>query len=501
MTNAINFERDIFISYAHIDNQPLNPDDKGWVSLFDYALKNRLAQILGREADVWRDRKLKGIDVLDDEILSQFPNLKVFISILSPRYFNSDYCKLELKEFLEAAQHSGGLHIGTKSRVVPVVKTPVDMDLLQKEFKGALGYNFFAEDDSGRFREFGWDGESESITKLKRKIDDVAQDVSKLIELMENGVSQDEDSLQDMANTDPNKTVYLARATSDMERERENILRDLKTQGYTVLPNKLLPRDATFNEHVNGYLGRCKLAIHLIGEKYGWIPEDEERSIVELQFSLSQEASLNRLVWLPGERSRIEDQRLKNFVDALNDDAISQPNTELITDNLESFKTMIIDSLKELETVEDGDGQTNLEETVSRVYLVYDESDSKYAAAIDDYLYNQGIEVLRPTFVGHEHEQRTFHQDNLKVCDGVLVFCHSAGESWLNFRVNDLRKAPGFRNGKPLNVGGVYLCGDRSEFKDRYRSREVLVIKQFEQSGCGDLDPFLNRLKEGEGEN
>ena len=41
------FSNDIFISYAHIDNQPLIQDTEGWVSQFHHALEVRVDQLLG----------------------------------------------------------------------------------------------------------------------------------------------------------------------------------------------------------------------------------------------------------------------------------------------------------------------------------------------------------------------------------------------------------------------------------------------------------------------
>lgn len=60
------FENDIFISYAHIDDQPLVEGKKGWVSNFHRALEIRLAQLLGRRSRIWRDPKLQGNDVFAD---------------------------------------------------------------------------------------------------------------------------------------------------------------------------------------------------------------------------------------------------------------------------------------------------------------------------------------------------------------------------------------------------------------------------------------------------
>ena len=41
------FENDIFISYAHIDNETMTEEQKGWISAFHQALEVRLAQLLG----------------------------------------------------------------------------------------------------------------------------------------------------------------------------------------------------------------------------------------------------------------------------------------------------------------------------------------------------------------------------------------------------------------------------------------------------------------------
>src|SRR5262249_61355989 len=95
------------------------------------------------------------------------------------------------------------------------------------------------------------------------------------------------------------KTIYFAKTTSDLSAERDNIRRDLELRGYRVLPDQELLPDGHFRQTVQGYLSRCELAVHLIGSKYGLIPEDEERSVGELQDELSRKAGLPRLLWMP----------------------------------------------------------------------------------------------------------------------------------------------------------------------------------------------------------
>ncbi|HEX6495551.1 MAG TPA: hypothetical protein VF018_08715, partial [Acidobacteriaceae bacterium] len=57
------FEYDVFISYAHLDNQELLEGQKGWVANFHRALEIRVGQYLGAQPSIWRDPKLQGNDV------------------------------------------------------------------------------------------------------------------------------------------------------------------------------------------------------------------------------------------------------------------------------------------------------------------------------------------------------------------------------------------------------------------------------------------------------
>ena len=77
---------DIFISYAHIDNEALTEEDKGWISQFHKVLDTRVAQLTGEKPRIWRDLKLGGNDMFDQAIEHQFCNARIMISIMSPRY-------------------------------------------------------------------------------------------------------------------------------------------------------------------------------------------------------------------------------------------------------------------------------------------------------------------------------------------------------------------------------------------------------------------------------
>jgi hypothetical protein len=68
------FEQNLFISYAHLDDQPLTPGAMGWVTRFHATLKAIIGTRLGRDAKIWIDGKLRGNGVFSDEIVAQFKN-------------------------------------------------------------------------------------------------------------------------------------------------------------------------------------------------------------------------------------------------------------------------------------------------------------------------------------------------------------------------------------------------------------------------------------------
>ena len=148
MSSKPPFDRHLFISYAHIDNQPLSPEQQGWVTRFHASLDTVLSTRMGRRAEIWRDAKLSGNDVFSDEILEQLPRAAILVSIISPRYVESEWCLREVREFVQAAERSSSLLVENKSRVIKVIKLPVDTeDSLPSVVKQVLGYSFFTVGD------------------------------------------------------------------------------------------------------------------------------------------------------------------------------------------------------------------------------------------------------------------------------------------------------------------------------------------------------------------
>jgi hypothetical protein len=453
------FTQDLFISYAHIDNQAMTADEKGWVSRFHSTLERMLSVNMGKNVRIWRDDKLQGNDMFADEITDQFAQTAVLISVLTPCYINSDWCTKEVDEFYKTAQQYGGITIDNKSRIFKVVKIPVDtQESLPLEMKNALGYEFFMMEDGVPTVLDAMYGLSYAEA-YKKKVNILSWHIAELLKKIEAGLG--DNSPQEEAKG----TVYLAECSHNLKEVRELLESDLQHHGYTVLPDRQLPRDeADYVTAVQSLLERSTLSIHLVGKTYGAVPDGpSEKSVVVLQNTLAVQRSksdtLERLIWLP-EGTNSEHSRQQAFITALHQDENIQYGADLITGDVETLKASVHATLKKLEkldattlaTPDEGEDGNKL------IYLICNERDVKATVAVRKFLRNAGFNITTPIFEGDAGVVREAHQQSMKECDAVIIFYGSGDEGWKHTLDNELKKLPVYRGDKPLLGCYTYLA-------------------------------------------
>jgi hypothetical protein len=301
------FDKDIFISYAHIDDESLIADKKGWVSEFHRALEIRLGQLLGSKPVIWRDPALHGNHIFDKEIVDQFSKVALMISILTPRYVKSEWCMKEANEFKDVCDQNIGFVVNNKARVFKVIKTPVAQDLHPDSIKNILGYEFYGTDPhTNRIKEYS-PVFSHTEKGYWEKLDDLANDICVFLEELKTknptGTSASAASSRKQAANDA-KSVFLSESSYDTKDLRDSIKRELQDHGYNILPYGQLSLVApVLKEDVSQFMKESQLSIHLVGNNYGIIPEGSEKSIVEIQneigASISISDNLPRLIWVP----------------------------------------------------------------------------------------------------------------------------------------------------------------------------------------------------------
>jgi hypothetical protein len=488
----LSFDHDVFISYAHIDNRALTEGQTGWIDQFHFALERRLSQLLGAESKLWRDPKLRGNDYFDDEITKKFPGTALLVSVISPRYIRSDSCLNELQAFCRAVQNTGGVRIENKSRLFKVVKTHVSREEHPRDLRELLGYEFYSIDANGRPREYMIDPRHETYTQFHLKLDDLAYDIRDMLRFLHS-----EQTPYNLSKpTTEAGPLYLAETTFDLQQERDQIRREFKPRGTSVLPDRQLPLTAdSFKAAVEASLGQSNLSVHLIGENYGVIPEGEERSTVYLQNEIAAAVArvrpLKRIIWLPPDL-QMKDPRQRTFVNEVRSQVANQAGVELIETSLEELKAVVINNLQP------NRGKTT--EPIERpgpitLYLIYDQRDADAVQPLSDYLFGLKYEVIPSLFEGEHNQLLQYHKDNLINADAAIIYYGRGSEFWARTKLNDLDKAFGYGRTKNWITRAVYVAGPSTSEKERFNTLKAVRIKNFTSFTPDLIEPFLQELR------
>jgi hypothetical protein len=533
----MNFECDAFISYSHIDNVELVDGSKGWVTNLHRALEIKLSQFMGEKPRIWRDPKLSGNDIFEITLIDQLKSVAVLVAVASPRYVKSDWTRRELTEFCKAADAQGGVRYRDKTRVFKVIKTPVPRDTDLPEFRQCLGYQFYKSDpETGRIHEFDVIFGPEAQAEFWMKLEDLAHDVCDLLQpLRAEFVGGDSSA----AVVDTRESVYLAETTADLREAREAIRRDLQQHGYTVLPSQSLPLVADeMKAAIAECLSQCRMSIHPIGARYGFIPEGSDKSLTQIQNELAiergKQGGFVRLLWIPpGEK--FEDERQAALVDQLRTNPRMEHDADLLEAYLEDLRTVIYERLKKSAPVNavveevkaervvvpatnppktegapnvtanvapNGSGKGNGNRNglaAGQIYMIHDERDGTAVKPYGDFLFNQGFDVLRPLFKGDEAEVRQTNEENLRVCNGALIFYGATNELWVRRKVREIQKSVGYGRTDPLPATAILSIPPATDEKQQFRTHDCTVMTAGAEFNADVLAPFLSLMKPGGG--
>lgn len=433
------FEQHAFISYAHLDNEPLIAGGKGWVSQFDAALRVLLSQRLGEKVKMWRDEKLAGNDVFANEITELFGQTALLVTVLSPRYLKSEWCGRELAGFLDAASHSGGVAIGNNSRVIKVVKTPLEEPappLVASVLQQTLGFEFYRADTEPAEEidpAFGEEVRAEFLRRISRLAVAMADSLREIVR-----------QSRDAPGAAPRPAVYLAECGRDLVPVREQLAADLRSHGYEVLPAQALPStEDELRAALAEMLPRCAWSIHLVGNSTGLVPDGPSgRSLVDLQNEVAAtEAAaggLRRLIWLP-DGATGERPAQQQFIATLLSSASLQQGADLLRGNAESLKVAMHQALAQAATPAPAPPAATAAGP-ARLHLLMTEADRAAAVPLIKRLRARGFEVTLPLFTGDAAALRAGNTQLAAEADVLVLFYGAGDETWKYYQRNDLRK-------------------------------------------------------------
>jgi hypothetical protein len=277
------FTSDVFLSYAHGDNESLLPEDPGWVSCFDQALRVGLREILGVEPAIWRDnRRLGGELDFPQEIRDAIGRSAALLMVISPSYLRSKFCKQEREWFFGRVEATGGLHVGNRLRLVKVVKTPEAGDEHRAFLSDSLGFEFYRRaKDEDLFHRFAI-----GSAEYRDTVDILSQRVAGLLVAMRN----------------QRQPIFVAECADDLNREYAAISDELTANGYRVTPERMLDDDGFIRTSIE----EATLTVRLLGSSYAPRPAEQVQTALELRKTV--------VVWLSSAASASPDKNQANFL-------------------------------------------------------------------------------------------------------------------------------------------------------------------------------------------
>jgi hypothetical protein len=454
------------------------------------AFSTKLRQLCGPKTEVWRDHRIDGSDLLTPTIEANVRGARILLSVVSRSYLESNWCRAELRLFVEGAKATGGLRVGTKSRILKILKTPVDRAAEMKaeiDISDVIGYPFFRDTEDGKHWEYDPVLGQEAREEFLRHVVDLAHDTKALLDALAGGQP---DAHPLLAAT--GIVVYLAETADDMAGDADRLRRELRMLGHTVLPEAPYRHGAEYGDRARADLARAHIVIHPIAKGLGPMPESLDRRIVPLQYDLARGTDASaRVVWMPADAqiAEIADEALRQALDA--DPAVRKCTLESIKSAIATFVQRLLEPPAPVPP------PTGAERT--QIYLVFDQEDAERARPIAAELFAHGFTVTLPLFDGDEGERRVDHDESLRDCNAVLIFHCSATDFWRRAKVRDLKRAFAYGRQRPFLARGLVLAGAAATPASDNLDPDLIVLREPGAFDPAVLAPFLEALNRSKG--
>jgi hypothetical protein len=482
-----NYEHDIFVSYAHVDDQPFAGAEQGWVTTLINGLKILLGKQLGNPNlfSLWMDYELRGNLAVTNYIIEKIENSAILIVILSPAYLMSQWCRLELNTFLtQVGENSGCLFVVEHD----VVERPSELDDL-------LGYQFWIRNDVGKPRTLAIPKPHPEEFIYYQLLDDLARQLTaKLKELKKlkekelpkkstiilTASSSTSSSISPsftQSTTAPTTTLFLAEATDDLIENRQIMKRFFEQHQLRVLPNKTYSF-ANLQASLEHDLRQCHFFIQLLSHNVG-------NGYPQFQYECAKAANLPIFQWRDPvlELKGISDQNHQTFL------ALST----VIAINPVEFQTYVLNKIKpkENQILE----FTAVDEDVL-VFINAAPEDMALAHKIKEILDTYGIGYSLPLDISittTSTEIRQYLEQNLLSCDAVLVIYDCTSVVWVNEQLLYCRRMQRQRD-QPLKKVAVYHTPstDKPALNLKLPNMQILECSSPHQKNC--LSDFLQSL-------
>jgi hypothetical protein len=488
-TYAPHCRHDIFVSYAHVDNEPLGGADTRWVTNLITGLKPLLGQKLGR-ADaysLWMDYELRGHEALTPHILEQLQDTALFLLILSPGYLASEWCRRELSAFVARAGKAAG-------RLFVVERESIERP---EELQDILGYRFWVRNETHAPRTLGVPKPIHDEYEFYLRLDELARHiVDKLRQLRAQSAPAAVPSptpSPHIPESAPQATVFLAEVTDDLHDLHAEVEGYLQQQHIRVLPSTLyyFPSAVELRQAIDADLQESTLFVQLLSPSIPRRPAG--MSTPQIQHAAAQAVEgLPILQWRDRkvDVATIADPAQRAFLDS----------ATVVVTGIEEFKQYIIQQLEAIATKkrqeeERRQHEESLKQSLPTAALTGDTlvfintrpEDLSLALEIGEILQEEGFGFSLPLLENiSPAEKRQDLEENLLDCDAVIVLYATTAVAWVREQLRYCRRMQGRRD-RPVKIIAVFSKANNQPLGMSLPNVQVVEFSSLRESDCVPL--------------
>lgn len=481
-------EHQVYISHF-IDKDKDDKEFEAWVKNFRLFIEIALKRISGLKVKIVTSNDVVSPKFSFNKSLEESD---CYIVIFSEKHIHSVQANNELQIILN--------HCKKKKcqdyPVFKVFKNPVSHDHIPDKIIEKIDYLLYKIDpETNEIIEFNRLEGREEENPFWFKITDLTYDIISLL----NG--------QTKKHKHP-LTVYLAEVSKDQQYNKDLIRRDLLLKGHNVLPSKKIPLNSInkVEEIILSHLDFCDFSIHIFGDEKGDVIKNTDFSIVDFQNTIAskynetykngqEEKNFFRLIWLSPDLKLYDDDQLLK-IEKLKRNVKELENTEIIETPLETFRSIIKNRAetknKEFQNLKISKN-TNRKNNV--IYFIFENKKNEQIDYIIQFLKEKGFEVLIPEFKKEQKELISKHKDNLVESNGILIY-HEVNKEWLNAKIKDIKKSPGYGKTNTYNAKAVLFSKNPAPDKEFLDRNDFIKISFNKEMALEDsLKPFLNKMQ------
>jgi hypothetical protein len=397
------FDHDLFVSFAHLDNEKLANLDHGWVTEFVDTLKSLLRRH-HREITLWGDKRLLAGEVWDESIPAAIGASAVFLTIFSPAWRDSTYCYKELDTFRTQKHPAFGLQVKesgrTFARVQGVILQDVKVEQWPPELKGATPACFAADERGWLNRPQVADTDAPYFRAMNRVKESILWTLEAMHRQLAQGTAIDAGEPAWTADSIP--TVYLAEVTDDLLDQRAELQNMMS--GVREFPDQ------------ESTIERTALSIHLLNATAGrpLAGKQVSRPRQQLEMAKARGAISRPLVWIAKDLDfkKVRNQAHRQFLEALEDGAV-----ELMRSDWEDFKMEVDHRLAPQKSV----SPRKRRRPGPLIYVSALDQGNASSARLEEQLLEKDCGVSRLNLAQATEETLQTHRRNLGWCDGFMV--------------------------------------------------------------------------------